>query len=175
MELAETMGRDALGLGMQIGQKYRVECFDPEGRLKWVEEFGNLVVGEGLAKYLDATLKTGLAAPAWYVGLKGTGTVANGDTLASHAGWAEINPYSGNRPAWTPGSITGTTTKSVDNAASKAVFSITSALTVYGAFMASVNTGTGGTLLGAGDFSVARAVEIGDTLNVTVTGTMTTA
>jgi hypothetical protein len=41
--------------------------------------------------------------------------------------------------------------------------------------MASVNTGTGGTLLGAGDFSVARAVEIGDTLNVTVTGTMTTA
>jgi len=44
-------------------------------------------------------------------------------------------------------------------------------LTVYGAFMASVNTGTTGTLLGAGDFGVARAVEIADTLSVTVTCT----
>jgi hypothetical protein len=162
-----------MNLAMKIDQKYRVECHDHLGNLKWVEEFSNLVVGEGLAKYLDATLKTGLASPAWYVGLKGTGTVINGDTLASHSGWSEINPYSGNRPAWTPGSITGTTTKTVDNSASKAVFSITSALTVYGAFMASVNTGTSGTLLGAGDFGTARAVEIGDTLSVTVTCTQT--
>ncbi|TSA13000.1 MAG: hypothetical protein D4R73_01515 [Deltaproteobacteria bacterium] len=137
-------------LAMKIAQKYLVECRDARGGLKWVEEFGNLVVGEGLAKYLDATLKTGLASPAWYVGLKGTGTVLNADALASHGGWSEINPYTGNRPAWTPGSITGTTTKTVDNSASKAVFSITEALTVYGAFMASVNTGTSGTLLGAG-------------------------
>ena len=164
-----------MDLAMKVNQKYRVECHDRLGNLKWVEEFDNLVVGEGLAKYLDATLKTGLASPAWYVGLKGTGTVVNGDTLASHAGWSEINPYSGNRPAWTPGSITGTTTRTVDNSASKAVFSITAALTVYGAFMASVNTGTSGTLLGAGDFSASRAVEIGDTLSVTVTCTQTGA
>jgi hypothetical protein len=164
-----------MDLSMKISQKYRVECHDRQGNLKWVEEFGNLVVGEGLAKYLDATLKTGLASPAWYVGLKGTGTVVNGDTLASHGGWSEINPYSGNRPAWTPGSITGTTTRTVDNSASKAVFAITAALTVYGAFMASVNTGTSGTLLGAGDFGASRAVEIGDTLSVTVTCTQTGA
>jgi len=162
-------------LAMKVNQKYRVECHDRLGNLKWVEEFDNLVVGEGLAKYLDATLKTGLASPAWYVGLKGTGTVVNADTLASHAGWSEINPYSGNRPAWTPGSITGTTTRTVDNSGSKAIFSITAALTVYGAFMASVNTGTSGVLLGAGDFGTARAVEIGDTLSVTVTCTQTSS
>jgi hypothetical protein len=41
--------------------------------------------------------------------------------------------------------------------------------------MASVNTGTSGTLLGAGDFSASRAVEIGDTLSVTVTCTQTSS
>jgi len=162
-------------LAMKVNQKYRVECHDRLGNLKWVEEFDNLVVQEGLAKYLDATLKTGLASPLWYVGLKGTGTVVTGDTLASHAGWSEINPYSGNRPAWTPGSITGTTTKTVDNSASKAVFAITAPLTVYGAFMPNVNTGVAGIMLGAGDFGTARAVESGDTLSVTVTCTQTSA
>ncbi len=162
-------------LAMKVNQKYRVECHDREGQLKWVEEFDNLVVQEGLSRYLDAALKTIPGSVAWYVGLKGTGTVVTGDTLASHAGWSEINPYSGNRPAWTPGSITGTTTKTVDNSASKAVFTITAALTVYGAFMASVNTGTAGIMIGAGDFGTARAVEIGDTLSVTVTCTQTSA
>jgi len=166
---------NSANLVVKVNQKYKVECRDRLGNLKWVEEFDNLVVGEGLAKYLDATLKTGLASPAWYVGLKGTGTVVNADILSSHGGWSEINPYSGNRPAWTPGSITGTTTRTVDNSASKAVFSITAALTVYGAFMASVNTGTSGTLLGAGDFGTPRAVEIGDTLSVTVTCTQTSS
>jgi hypothetical protein len=164
-----------MNLTMKVNQKYRVECHDRLGNLKWVEEFDNLVVGEGLSKYLDATLITGLASPTWFVGLKGTGTVVNADTLASHAGWSEINPYAGNRPAWTPGSITGTTTKTIDNSASKAVFTITAALTVYGAFMASVNTGTAGIMIGAGDFGTPRAVEIGDTLSVTVTCTQTSA
>ena len=155
-----------VGVASKIHQHYRVECFDQEGRRKWVEEFDNLVVTAGLNKYLDATLKTGLASPAWYVGLKGTGFVAAGDTLASHSGWSEINPYSGNRPAWTPGTIAS---GSVDNSASKAVFAITSDTTVYGTFLASVNTGTSGTLLGGGDFSSSRAVLNGDTLNVTIT------
>jgi hypothetical protein len=162
-------------MAVKVNQKYRVECHDRDGALKWVEEFDNLVVQEGLSRYLDAALKTIPGSVAWYVGLKGTGTVVTGDTLASHAGWSEINPYAGNRPAWTPGAITGTTTKSIDNSASKAVFAITAALTVYGAMMASVNTGAAGIMIGAGDFGVARAVEIGDTLSVTVTCTQTSA
>ena len=155
-----------VGVASKIHQHYRVECFDKDGRQKWVEEFENLVVTAGLNKYLDATLKTGLASPAWYVGLKGSGSVVAGDTLASHAGWSEITPYSGNRPAWTPGTISS---GSVDNSASKAVFNINADTTVYGAFLASVNTGTSGTLLGGGDFSSSRAVLNGDTLNVTIT------
>lgn len=155
------------GLGARLRHHYAVECIGADGKLKWSDEFDNLVVTEGENKYLDATLKTGLASPAWFVGLKGTGTPQDGDTLPTHATWSELNPYSGNRPAWTPGAISA---GSVDNSASKASFSITSGTTVYGAFMASVNTGTSGTLLGAGDFTGgSRAVVNGDTLNVTVT------
>jgi len=153
----------------KVSQKYRVECHDRDGKLKWVEEFDNLVVTAGRNKYLDATLKTGLASPAWYVGLKGTGTVDPADTMGSHAGWSTITPYSNaTDPAWTPGTISA---GSVDNSASKAVFNINAGATVYGAFMKDNNTkgGTTGTLLGAGDFSASRAVESGDTLSVTVT------
>jgi hypothetical protein len=154
---------------VKISQKYRVECHDRQGKLKWVEEFDNLVVTAGRNKYLDATLKTGLASPLWYVGLKGTGTVDPADTMSSHAGWATITPYSNaTDPAWTPGTISA---GSVDNSASKAVFNINAGTTVYGAFMKDNSTkgGTTGTLLGAGDFSASRAVESGDTLSVTVT------
>jgi hypothetical protein len=154
----------------KISQKYRVECHDRLGNLKWVEEFDNLVVTVGLNEYLNATLAAQTQHTAWYVGLKDTGTVVAGDTLASHAGWSEITPYSGNRPAWTPGTVSG---GSVDNSASKAVYSITAALTVYGAFMCTAASGTSGVLLGAGDFASPRAVQVGDTLSLTVTCSIT--
>lgn len=163
--------------GVTVCHHYRVECVGADGTVKWVEEFDNLVMTSGLNKYLDATLKTGLASPAWYVGLvtgPGSGTTyAAGDTMASHAGWTESTAYSNaTRPAFTPGTISG---GSVDNSASKAVFTINGTATIAGAFMADNSTkgGTTGTLLGAGDFATDRAVESGDTLNVTVTATLT--
>ena len=151
-----------------IVQRYRVECYGPDGELKWRDGFDNLVPTVGRNKYLDATLVTGLASPVWYVGLKGAGTVVAADTMASHAGWTEITAYSNvNRPTWTPGSVSA---GAVSNTASKAVFNINGTATVTGAFVADNNTkgGTTGTLLGAGDFDVARNVVNGDTLNVEV-------
>lgn len=154
---------------IKMATHYLVECREKHGKLKWTEEIDNLVVTAGLNKLLDATFKAGLTTPAWYVGLKGTGAVAAGDTMGSHAGWSEIVPYSdANRPTFTPGTIAA---GSVDNSASKAVFNINASSTVYGCFMAdnSTKSGTSGTLYGAGDFSASRAVVSGDTLNVTVT------
>ena len=224
-------------LGVTLKQYYKVECFDKYGKFKWVEEFDNRVSTVGLNKYLDATLKTGLAAPAWYVGLVGptqsdgamtaasgiltsaagafssadvgqpitvkgagtagadlnttvasyqsatqvtltatAGTTVTGagyligcrlaDTMASHAPWTESTPYSGNRPAFTPGTIAA---GSVDNSGSKAVFTINAGATVYGAFLNDAASGTAGILLGMGPFSASRAVLSGDTLNVTIT------
>lgn len=160
-------------LGVEIHQRYKVECWRA-GVLIWEDEYENLVVTAGRNKYLDATLKTGLASPTWYVGLitgPGAGnTYAAGDTMASHAGWAESAAYSNaNRPTWTPGSVSG---GSVDNSAAKAVFNINATATIAGSFMVDNNTisGSSGTLLGEGNFTAGdRLVQSGDTLNVTVT------
>lgn len=158
-------------LGIAPKTRYRVECRDRAGNLKWVEEFDNLVTTAGKNKLIDACFKTGLTSPAWFVGLKGTGSVAAGDTMASHAGWSEFTAVSnGTRPAWTPGSVSG---GSVDNSASKAVFTINADnQTVYGAFLADNATlgGATGTLYGGGDLGTARSgLMTGDTLSITVT------
>jgi hypothetical protein len=157
-----------------IKHLYVVECLDPDGNVKWREEFENLVVTTGLNKYLDATLKTGLASPSWFVGLitgpGGGNTYVAADTMASHAGWAENVTYSNpTRPAWTPGAVAG---GSVDNSAAKASFSITGTITLAGSFFTDNSTkgGTTGTLLGEGNFTGGdRVANNGDTVNVQIT------
>jgi len=175
----------AMSVGAEAGDDHRihvehiyeVECWR-DGELVWSDRFKNLVTTAGRNKYLDATLKTGLAAPAWYVGLvtgPGAGnTYAAADTMAAHAGWAENSAYSGGaRPAFTPGAVAS---GSVDNSAAKAVFNVNAGATVAGCFMVDDATtgGATGTLLGVGNFTAGdRAVLSGDTLNVTVTATLT--
>lgn len=154
-----------------VSTRYEIVCYGPDGRVKWRDVFTNLVVTAGLNKLLDATFKTGLASPAWYVLLKGAGTVDAGDTLASHTGWSELTDYTGDRPALTLGTISG---GSVDNAASKASFACTGSATVAGAGICDAASGTSGTLYGAGDFTGgSKSVANGDTLEVTATLTAT--
>lgn len=133
---------------------------------QWAETFHNLVTNLGRNDVLDKYFKGSAYTAAWFLGLKGTGTAAAGDTASSHAGWAEVNPYTGNRPA-----ITFGTTASQSNTATALSFTINATATVAGAFIQSVNTGTTGLLYSAGDFAVARSVASGDTLNVTPTVT----
>jgi hypothetical protein len=144
--------------------RYRVECIGADGMLKWVEEYDNLVTTEGKNDIIDKYFKGSAYTAAWFLGLKGTGSAAAGDTLASHAGWSEVTPYAGNRPA-----ITFGTTSSGSNTATAVSYSINASATVAGAFAASVNTGTAGKLYSAGDFAASRSVISGDTLNVTLT------
>jgi hypothetical protein len=153
---------------VKIGQYYKVECFDSKGNLKWEDGFENLVVTVGRNQYLDATLKTGVTSPLWYVGLKNATVAVAADTMASK-GFTELVPYSNaTRPQYNPGTIAS---GSVDNSASKAVFNINATATIDGAFLVNNNTksGTAGILLGAGEFSASRSVLSGDTLNVTYT------
>lgn len=150
---------------------YTLECFDSEGKLKWSEDFSNLVVNAGLDDILDKYLKGSAYTAAFYVGLTdGTPTPAAGDTMASHAGWAEVTAYSeATREALTLGTVAS---QSVDNSASKASFSINGTATVGGAFITTDNTkgGATGTLYSIGAFSGGdKPVGNGDTLNVTVT------
>lgn len=154
--------------GPRMSSLYRVECIGADGAVRWVEEVRNLVTNAGLNDLLDKYLKGAAYTAGWYVGLKATGTIAAADTLASHAGWTEATGYTGNRKALTLGTVAS---QSVDNAASPAAFAITASATVAGAFVCSAASGTSGILYGVANFGTARAVESGDTLNVTVTAT----
>lgn len=168
--------QDAMQAGLVMGHNldehidaphftFEFECFDQDGNLKWKETVHNTVVTGGKNNLLDNYFAGSAYTAAFFLGLKGTGSVAAGDTLSSHAGWAEVNPYSGNRP-----SISWSSASSGSKTASAAVsYAITSSATVAGAFIATVNTGTAGVLYSAGDFSASRSVQSGDTLNVTPT------
>lgn len=163
--------------GVPIGTKglsthYKVEAFR-DGKLLWTEEFDNLVVTEGLNDSLDKHLKGSAYTAAWYVGLTdGTPSFAAGDTMGGgHAGWTEEQTYDeAVRQTLTLGSVTG---GSVDNSASKAVFTISGTATFGGAFVVSNSTkgGTTGILYGGGAFSQDRALIDNDVLNVTITCT----
>jgi hypothetical protein len=162
--------------GTLLTNRWKVECFDKDGNLKWTEDFINLVTTEGLNAILNNTFNAAAGAVTWYVGLKNTGTPAAGDVMNSHASWTENVTYSdGTRPAWTKnGAASG---GAMSNSSSKASFSINGSTTIYGAFLTSNSTksGTTGTLYGVGDFSGSRAVISGDTLNVQVDLSATSA
>jgi len=163
--------------GMAIGEKqlknrYKVEAFR-DGKLLWVEEFDNLVVDVGLNDSLDKHLKGAAYTAAWYVGVVGSSpTFAAADTMnGAHAGWTEQTTYDeATRPVLTLGAVAA---KSVDNTASKAVFTISGTVTLGGAFTVTTSNkgGTTGILYGGGAFSQNRALVDNDVLNVTITCT----
>jgi len=157
--------------------RFRMECYDKDGLLKWSAESQNLVVNAGL-QYMAGTALTSTAAiTTWYIGLYGAGasnTPAAGDTMSSHAGWTEVTPYSNaNRPTANLAAATLANPSVVTNSASVAVFNINATQVVGGAFLVSDNTkgGSTGTLFSAADFQSPgdRSVVSGDVLNVTYT------
>lgn len=154
---------------VELENVYTVECFAPDGTLKWQDEIRNLVVTEGRNDLLTKYFKGSSYTAAWYVGLTDAAPLGElaGDTLASHSGWTEVNPYSGNRPALTLGTaVSG----SIDNSNNKATYSITGTATVGGAFVCSAASGTSGVLYGVGAFTGGdKTVGSGDSLTVTVT------
>lgn len=169
--------------GTQSGEQakatgvYHVECHDKDGNLKWSADTKNLVVNAGLAYMAGSALTSVTQITSWYIGLYGAGasnTPAAGDTMASHAGWTEVVPYSNaTRVAATFVTATTANPSVVTNAASPATFNINATSTVGGAFLTSDSTksGTTGTLFSAADFSAPgdRSVVNGDIISVTYT------
>lgn len=116
-------------------------------RIKSRDRKHNLVVDEGVNYLLDAGVSGATQITSWFVlFVDQSPTVAAGDTLASHAGWTEFTEYTGNRPAFTDGGVSG---KSLDNSASPASITANSSSNdgLGGIAICSVNTGTAGTLL----------------------------
>lgn len=152
---------------------FEVECVAPDGSTRWRDTVRNIVTVTGKQVALDVVFGAA-AKPSWFVLLKGTGTPAAGDTLTTHATWAEVTAYTGNRPGVTfsAATVVSTTGAQVTHAAA-ASFAINGAATVAGAGACTAATGTTGTLYNAGDFASPRTVASGDTLNVTLTLSLT--
>lgn len=127
------------------------------------------VTNAGLAHALASEFTGGSIVTTWYLGLinnSPTPTLASSDTLASHAGWAESNAYSGNRPAWNNGAVSNNATAN----ASSVNFAMNATLTVFGMFVCSVSSGTSGTLWCTAAFAGGvQGVNNGDTLQCTYT------
>jgi hypothetical protein len=243
VDVGATVERNtALDAAIKFSNRYKVECFDRHGNLKWADHIDNVVVDVGVNDVLDKYYKGSSYTAAHYVGLIGAnaGTVAitsgaaaitgsgtsfqaadvgsdliiagagasgadlsttlsarssttaatsaaNAGTTVSGAAYAiepraadtmssksfnEDASYSNSvRPTLTMGTVAA---KSVDNSASKAVFTINAAARIFGAFVTtnSTKSGTTGTLVGGGLFSGgSKLVDNGDTLNVTITAT----
>lgn len=149
---------------LKVAGHYEVQCLDAEGNVKWVESFDNLFTNEGLDHILDVVFSDGSQDNTHYIGLKGSGDMAAGDTLSSHSNWTEFTDYSGDRKAWTEA---GVSSQSITNSASPASFSVSGSGTVAGAFLTNAESGTSGKLYSGADFTASRTVASGDTLNVT--------
>ena len=160
---------------MNITGYYTVECIGSDGEVKWVDGIENLVVTEGKAKLFNVNFASGTPTTTWYLGLveqigAWVPDFAVGDTLASHgngtsSGWAETTAYAGSRKTTT---FTATSTNSIS--ASAASFVMNASVTAAGAFLATVSSGTSGTLYSAGAFTGGnRTVLSGDTIVVTYT------
>ena len=148
---------------------WNFKCYDKDGNLKWEDEGKNLVVTEGLNYLLNSAFNGATQDSTWFIGLKGTGTPAAGDTLASHATWTENTNYTGDRQAFT---LNGASTAgSITNSSSPAQFPITvDSQTISGGFLTGVATGTSGTLFNVKDFTGGdKQADNGDTLSVTLT------
>jgi hypothetical protein len=164
--------------GIDLSTHYVIEARDPQGNLKWVDEFDNLVTTAGLNVSLTQTFLSASAAPDWHVGVTtGSPVFAASDTMAGHAGWTESALYDESLlQTLTLGSVSN---GSVSNTASKAVFTISANATpIGGAFVttASAKGATTGTLYGGGAFVAGtKTLDDGDSLSVTCTLTATAA
>lgn len=162
-------------LAGEVRGLWKLTVRDADGNITDVREWENVVTTEGQNYLLATGLDGGAATTTWYVGLTdGTPTVAEANTMASHAGWAEVTAYSqATRVTWTGGTAAA---GSIDNVGNEASFSINAdSTTVGGAFLVSVNTkgGATGTLYAVGAFSGGDLVlNNGSTLDVTATFTV---
>lgn len=167
---------------MEVFGRYRAVCLDAQGNVKWVEDFDNLVTTQGRNHLLDHGLTGPATAVITRMSFITSGTPVNGDTYATHAGFAELG--SGVIAArGTPSfSAASAGTKSTSAAVSASIIGtgtvtgvainlIVGAVSNLGVV---ADTATASAILySAGLFSVAKSVSSGDTLNVTYSTTLT--
>lgn len=153
---------------IKLGFVYDFEVLDKHRNLIDRFQVRNLVPEQGLNHILNVVFKSGAQVPTWYLSLyEGNYTPSDDDTAALYPGAAtECTAYtSSTRVAWVPGTpLAGV----LDNAASKAEFTMNADKTLYGAAMHSTagKGATTGTLISIARFSSPRVMSSGGILRV---------
>lgn len=151
------------------------------GEQSWTD---NLVTNEGLAHILGVGMVATADIATWYCTTFTTNTTPLAThTYASPGGTEVTNAAAGVtetvRQTWTGGSLSGTTTASVDNSAAVATYTAgTSGITLYGAWITGGGTNAfghvaSGTLYASSLFSTSKVLASTDTLDITYTLTAT--
>lgn len=166
---------------MALG-RYKVDCLDANGNVKWTEEFDNLVTTQGKNHLLD----NGLAGPASAVAARmsfiTSGTPVVGDTYATHAGFTELGSgviAARGTPSFSAASAGVKQTSAAVSASIIGTGTVTGvAINVVvgtvGNLGVVADTATAGAILySAGLFGTSKSVSSGDTLNVTYSTTLT--
>ena len=145
---------------------FTLELWTPEG-FKEVERVPNLNPTGGKNYALDCIFDDAIPEANWYLGLidgSGSPVLAAADTLASHSGWSEITSLSAPRVIWVPGAaVSGQKTGAV------VVFTASGNITIGGAFVCSVISGTTGILYAEALFTNTYDLVSSNTFNVTYT------
>ena len=174
------------GDGVRVVGKWQCDQFRDRKLISGgYPETPNVLTTEGLAKLHNImfweTQKA--ASKIWYIGcFKNVVTPGAGNTAATCLGAAgtygalqdaDTDPAT-NYPLYDTAT---TATAVITNAAAKAEFTIKATITVYGAFLSSIQakTGVSGTLMAAKKFDASRAVILDDQLAITYQLTATSS
>jgi hypothetical protein len=157
-----------------VGTAY-LTVHNPDGSLAWTREVAvNGDTYAGLNDMLSVYFASGTQKTTWYCGLinsSGFSTLSVNDTIASHAGWAELTGYD----EATRRTLTFGSPASGVISASVATFTMSGTVAIKGAFFVSDSTKSGatGVMFCTDEFDNEQNLTVGQTLSVTFVKTAT--
>lgn len=195
LQLVLTLGLGAVALGIGYAPialraqqtelahawgRFTVECYAPDGTLKWRDGFPNVVATVGKNLMLDTAFEgAAYTATGPFMGLitnTAFGGVNASDTMVSHAGWLEAGTandptYVAPRktPTWSPAAGGLKQTATPVQFIMLSTGTLRGAFLVYGTGAVSTIDNTGGVLYSAGTFTTTHGVQAGDLVKVSYT------
>ena len=134
-------------------------------------EMWNGITDVGKDELLKVAFSGETAAMTWYLGLINGTTLADADTMASHAGWSEITDVDeATREAWLSSDLVSSQSLTGDPAAEYNIDNVAGA-TIHGLFVTSDNTlgGSTGILWSTGLFGSVINANDNDLVKLTYT------
>ena len=159
--------------GFLIGTTWDFECYDKDGNLKWEERNRpNIVTNEGLNHLLNVVFHGTTAFSPWYIGAVESNTTAAATMTYATPVFTEWDGYTeAVRQEFVESAASS---QSITNSASKATFTSSEAMTLYGGALFSYATMSdtahaGAVLFCYSLFSSSKPVENLDVFKITLT------